>query len=84
MCDTKEVAKKFWGSEGTEGEGHTETSGGEQNPGNGNDEDVSGSQFSLITPGNSSEYLASILSIITPWHQSFRSCNIYSVWVFSN
>lgn len=69
MCDTKEVAKKFWGSEGTEGEGHTETSGREQNPGNGNDEDVS--LFSLITPGNSSKYLASILSIITPWHQSF-------------
>lgn len=69
MCDTKEVAKKFWGSEGTEGEGHTETSGGEQNPGNGNDEDVS--LFNLITPGNSSKYLASILSIITPWHQSF-------------
>lgn len=58
MCDTKEVAKKFWGSEGNEGEGYTETSGGEQNPGNGNDEDVSGSQFSLITPGNSSESLA--------------------------
>lgn len=58
MCDTKEVAKKFWGSEGNEGEGYTETSGGEQNPGNGNDEDVSGSQFSLITPGNCSESLA--------------------------
>lgn len=50
VCDTKEVAKKFWGSEGNEGEGHTETSGGEQNPGTGNDEDVSDSQFSLITP----------------------------------
>lgn len=65
MCDTKEVAKKFWGSEGNEGEGRTETSGGERNPGTGHDEDVSDSQFSLITPGNSSESLASILSIIT-------------------
>lgn len=83
MCDTKEVAKKFWGSEGNEGEGHTETSGGEQNPDTGNDEDVSDSQFSLITPGNSSEPLPSILSIIV-MAPIILSCNIYSVWVFSN
>ena len=54
VCNTKEVAEKFWGSEGTKGEGQTAGGVEEDTPREASEEDASNPQLSLLTAGKAS------------------------------
>nr|XP_022345878.1 uncharacterized protein LOC111138293 [Crassostrea virginica]XP_022345879.1 uncharacterized protein LOC111138293 [Crassostrea virginica] len=49
VCNTKEVAEKFWGSEGTKGEGQTAGGVEEDPPMEASEEDASNPQLSLLS-----------------------------------
>ena len=54
VCNTKEVAEKFWGSEGTKGEGQTAGGVEEDPPMEASEEDAPNPQLSLLTAGKAS------------------------------